>query len=163
MIDVSGYVAEEKMNIAEKYLIPQARRDTGVSDEQVHIEPEALQTLIRSYCRESGVRNLQKQVEKIFRKAAFRLVKGQSTTGTPTSGTAETIKVDRSNLQDFVGKPIFTHDRMYDITPPGMSLFDDFHEYYYCCCFCRPSGWTAPRVRNSLHAMGIRGKNKVLS
>lgn len=118
MIDVSGYVAEEKMNIAEKYLIPQARRDTGVSDDQVHIEPEALQTLIRSYCRESGVRNLQKQVEKIFRKAAFRLVKGQSTTGT-ANVTAETIKVDRSNLQDFVGKPIFTHDRMYDITPPG--------------------------------------------
>jgi len=162
MIDVSGYVAEEKMNIAEKYLIPQARRDTGVSDEQVHIEPEALQTLIRSYCRESGVRNLQKQVEKIFRKAAFRLVKGQSTTGTPTSGTAETIKVDRSNLQDFVGKPIFTHDRMYDITPPGMSLFDDLHAYCYCCCFCRPSGWMAPRVRSSLDAMGIRGKNKVL-
>ena len=111
MIDVSGYVAEEKMNIAEKYLIPQARRDTGVTDEQVHIEPEALQMLIKSYCRESGVRNLQKQVEKIFRKAAFKLVKNQS--------APEAIYVNRSNLQDFVGKPIFTHDRMYDITPPG--------------------------------------------
>lgn len=151
MIDVSGYVAEEKMNIAEKYLIPQARRDTGVADEQVHIEPEALQTLIRSYCRESGVRNLQKQVEKIFRKAAFRLVKGQSTTGTATSN-AETIKVDRSNLQDFVGKPIFTHDRMYDITPPGNVLLWCFHAlHYYCCCFGRLLGWTALRVRRSLH------------
>ena len=117
MIDVSGYVAEEKMNIAEKYLIPQARRDTGVSNEQVHIEPEALQTLIKSYCRESGVRNLQKQVEKIFRKAAFRLVKKQSTPET-------VINVNRSNLQDFVGKPIFTHDRMYDITPPGKNLIE---------------------------------------
>lgn len=110
MIDVSGYVAEEKMNIAEKYLIPQARRDTGVSESQVQIEPEALQTLIKSYCRESGVRNLQKQVEKIFRKAAFKLVKGEVTS----------IDVDRSNLQEFVGKPIFTHDRLYDVTPPGM-------------------------------------------
>lgn len=109
MIDVSGYVAEEKMNIAEKYLIPQAKRDTGVNDTQVTIEPEALQTLIKSYCRESGVRNLQKQVEKIFRKAAFKLVKGE----------AESITVGRQNLQDFVGKPIFTHDRLYDITPPG--------------------------------------------
>lgn len=117
MIDVSGYVAEEKMNIAEKYLIPQARRDTGVSNEQVHIEPEALQTLIKSYCRESGVRNLQKQVEKIFRKAAFRLVKKQSTPET-------VINVNRSNLQDFVGKPIFTHDRMYDITPPGKNFIE---------------------------------------
>lgn len=112
MIDVSGYVAEEKMNIAEKYLIPQAQRDTGVSETQVQIEPEALQTLIKSYCRESGVRNLQKQVEKIFRKAAFRLVKGE----------AERISVDRQNLQDFVGKPIFTHDRLYDVTPPGKFL-----------------------------------------
>ncbi|EFX69089.1 hypothetical protein DAPPUDRAFT_259078 [Daphnia pulex] len=67
MIDVSGYVAEEEMNIAEKYLIPQARRDTGVADTL---------TLIKSYCRESGVRNLQKQVGKIFRKAAFKLVQG---------------------------------------------------------------------------------------
>lgn len=112
MIDVSGYVAEEKMNIAEKYLIPQARRDTGVSDSQVHIEPEALQTLIKSYCRESGVRNLQKQVEKIFRKAAFKLVKGEATS----------INVDCSNLQELVGKPIFTHDRLYDVTPPGRVL-----------------------------------------
>lgn len=97
------------MNIAEKYLIPQARRDTGVADTQVTIEPDALQTLIKSYCRESGVRNLQKQVEKIFRKAAFKLVQGD----------AETITVGQQNLQEFVGKPIFTHDRLYDVTPPG--------------------------------------------
>lgn len=109
MIDVSGYVAEEKMNIAEKYLIPQAKRDTGVADTQVTIDAEALQTLIKSYCRESGVRNLQKQVEKIFRKAAFKLVNGE----------AESIAVGRQNLQDFVGKPVFTHDRLYDTTPPG--------------------------------------------
>ena len=109
MIDVSGYVAEEKMNIAEKYLIPQARRDSGVVDTQVTIESDALQTLIKSYCRESGVRNLQKQVEKIFRKAAFKLVQGD----------VETITVGRQNLQEFVGKPVFTHDRLYDITPPG--------------------------------------------
>ena len=72
MIDVSGYVTEEKINIAEKYLIPQARRDTGVAENQVSIESDALQTLIKSYWRESAVRNLQKQVEKIFRKAAFK-------------------------------------------------------------------------------------------
>jgi Lon-like ATP-dependent protease len=113
MIDVSGYVAEEKMNIAEKYLIPQARRDTGVVDTQVTIESDALQTLIKSYCRESGVRNLQKQVEKIFRKAAFKLVQGD----------VETITVGRQNLQEFVGKPVFTHDRLYDITPPGKKYY----------------------------------------
>ena len=78
MISVSGYVAEEKMNIASKYLIPQAKHDCGVADDQLTIQDEALKTLIKSYCRESGVRNLQKQVEKIFRKAAFKLVKGEA-------------------------------------------------------------------------------------
>jgi len=112
MISVSGYVAEEKMNIADKYLIPQAKRDTGVADNQLNISSGALKTLIKSYCRESGVRNLQKQVEKIFRKAAFKLIKGE----------AESITVDDDNLHDFVGKPIFTHDRLYDITPPGVVM-----------------------------------------
>ena len=112
MIDVSGYVAEEKLNIAEKYLIPQARRDTGVVDAQIHIESDALQILIRSYCRESGVRNLQKHIEKIFRKAAFKLVKGE----------AQAISVGPSNLHEFVGKPVFTHDRLYDRTPPGKTI-----------------------------------------
>lgn len=109
MIDVSGYVAEEKLNIANKYLIPQAQRDTGVLDTQIDIGTDALQTLIKSYCRESGVRNLQKQIEKIFRKAAFKLVQGES----------DKITVGCNNLQEFVGKPIFTHDRLYDVTPPG--------------------------------------------
>lgn len=112
MIQVSGYVAEEKMNIASKYLIPQAKRDSGVSDAQLTIDSEALQTLIKSYCRESGVRNLQKQVEKIFRKAAFKLVKGET----------QSITVDNGNLRDFVGRPVFTTDRLYDTTPPGVVM-----------------------------------------
>ena len=129
MIDVSGYVAEEKMNIAEKYLIPQAKRDTGVADTQVTIDAEALQTLIKSYCRESGVRNLQKQVEKIFRKVAFKLVNGE----------AESIAVGRQNLQDFVGKPVFTHDRLYDTTPPGKHSWSEriknLIRFFFECIF----------------------------
>jgi len=120
MISVSGYVAEEKMNIADKYLIPQAKRDSGVADDQLTINSEALKTLIKSYCRESGVRNLQKQVEKIFRKAAFKLVKGE----------AQSITVDNSNLRDFVGRPIFTHDRLYDTTPPGMYQLVHTHNQF---------------------------------
>lgn len=65
MIDVSGYVLEEKLAIAEKYLIPQLMKSSGLKDEQVSINSEALTTLIHSYCRESGVRNLQKHIEKV--------------------------------------------------------------------------------------------------
>ncbi|CAL1537297.1 unnamed protein product [Lymnaea stagnalis] len=110
MIDVSGYVAEEKLAIATQYLVPQALANSGVDKNKMHITDESLNTLIKSYCRESGVRNLQKHIEKIYRKAALKVVKEK----------IETIVVDSSNLQEYVGKPLFTHDRLYETTPPGV-------------------------------------------
>lgn len=65
MIDMSGYVAEEKLAIATQYLLPQAMRDSGLKDDTINVTDEALNTLIKSYCRESGVRNLQKHIEKV--------------------------------------------------------------------------------------------------
>ena len=62
---MSGYVAEEKLAIADKYLIPQARTSTGLTEENVIIGQDAIQSLIKWYCRESGVRNLQKHIEKV--------------------------------------------------------------------------------------------------
>lgn len=112
MIDVSGYVAEEKVNIADKYLIPVIEDQTGLTNKQVSISKDAMYTLIKSYCRESGVRNLQKQIDKIYRKAAFKIVKEG----------IEGVAVTPDNLQDFVGKPIFTTERMYDKTPPGVVM-----------------------------------------
>ncbi|KAL7855256.1 hypothetical protein SRHO_G00174460 [Serrasalmus rhombeus] len=112
MINVSGYVAQEKLAIAERYLVPQLRALCGLDEQKTSISSEALNVLIRQYCRESGVRNLQKQVEKVFRKAAFRIVSDKETA----------IKVTAENLQDYVGKPLFTVDRMYDVTPPGVVM-----------------------------------------
>ncbi|XP_053668884.1 lon protease homolog, mitochondrial [Anopheles marshallii] len=112
MIDMSGYVAEEKVAIAKQYLIPQAKRDSGVEDKHIAITDDALNVLIKSYCRESGVRNLQKQIEKIVRKVAFKVVRKE----------AEFMEVSGSNLSDLLGKPIFTHDRMYETTPPGVVM-----------------------------------------
>ncbi|KAG1672354.1 Lon protease, mitochondrial [Nymphon striatum] len=112
MINLSGYVAEEKLAIAEKYLIPQAVQNSGVGADQALISTGALNVLIKSYCRESGVRNLQKHIEKILRKCAFKIVSNES----------EKIEVATDNLDDFVGKPVFTHERMYDVTPPGVVM-----------------------------------------
>ncbi|XP_059197917.1 lon protease homolog, mitochondrial [Centropristis striata] len=112
MINVSGYVAEEKLAIAEQYLVPQLRSLCGLTEEKASISPDALSLLIRQYCRESGVRNLQKQVEKVFRKVAFSIV----------SGEHSDVTVTPDNLQLYVGKPIFTVDRMYNITPPGVVM-----------------------------------------
>ncbi|XP_030756996.1 lon protease homolog, mitochondrial isoform X2 [Sitophilus oryzae] len=112
MIDMSGYVAEEKLAIAKQYLLPQAMRDSGLKDDQIKVEDEALNILIRNYCRESGVRNLQKHIEKVVRKVAFKVVKEET----------QFIDVGGTNLQEFVGKPVFTHDRMYEVTPPGVVM-----------------------------------------
>ncbi|KAI1301831.1 Lon protease -like protein, mitochondrial [Halotydeus destructor] len=112
MIEVSGYVAEEKMAIAQRYLIPQARKLAGVSEDNCTVSSDALPTLIKSYCRESGVRNLQKYIEKIMRKAAYKIVNKE----------AERVDVTTENLQDIVGKPLFTKDRMYETTPPGVVM-----------------------------------------
>lgn len=74
----SGYVGEEKIAIARQYLIPQATKESGVSSEQIEITDSALLTLIKSYCRESGVRNLQKHVEKVRRTGDCVCVFGRS-------------------------------------------------------------------------------------
>lgn len=112
MIDMSGYVAEEKLAIAKQYLLPQAMRDSGLKEENVKVEDDALNALIKSYCRESGVRNLQKHIEKVVRKVAYKVVKDDESF----------IQVSPINLQEFVGKPMFTHDRMYPVTPPGVVM-----------------------------------------
>ncbi|KAF6095189.1 lon peptidase 1, mitochondrial [Phyllostomus discolor] len=112
MINVSGYVAQEKLAIAERYLVPQARALCGLDESKAKLSSEVLTLLIKQYCRESGVRNLQKQVEKVLRKSAYKIV----------SGEAKSVEVTPENLQDFVGKPVFTVERMYDVTPPGVVM-----------------------------------------
>merc|ERR1719228_3177787 len=112
IIDISGYVAEEKMAIAEKYLVPQVEELTGLNETHMNLTAEALNTLIKSYCRESGVRSLRKHIEKIFRKVAFKVVHDKE----------EGIAITEKNLVDYVGKPIFTSEKMYADTPAGVAL-----------------------------------------
>ncbi|XP_026727617.1 lon protease homolog, mitochondrial isoform X1 [Trichoplusia ni] len=112
LIDMSGYVAEEKLAIAQQYLVPTARQNCGLSEGQLELTPSSLHALIRSYCRESGVRNLQKHIEKIARKVAYKIVKRE----------AETMTVTEQNLSELVGKPTFKQDRMYAATPPGVVM-----------------------------------------
>ncbi|QKX60505.1 uncharacterized protein TRUGW13939_07650 [Talaromyces rugulosus] len=74
LIELSGYVSDEKMAIAEKYLAPAAKELSGLKDVDVQLEKDSIEELIKSYCRESGVRNLKKQIEKVYRKAALKIV-----------------------------------------------------------------------------------------
>lgn len=112
LIDMAGYVEDEKVAIAKQYLVPQAKLDCGLEDKHIEILDSTLSTLIKNYCRESGVRNLQKQIEKIVRKVAFKIVKKD----------IENMTVTPESLGELLGKPIFTHDRMYEQTPVGVVM-----------------------------------------
>ncbi|CAJ0578146.1 unnamed protein product, partial [Mesorhabditis spiculigera] len=116
LLDVSGYLAEEKLAIAQNHLVQQERDSTSLNADQLSITQEALEILIKSYCRESGVRNLQKQVEKIFRKAALKIAER------PAEDPAGMIEVNADNLEDFVGRPKYISDRLYETTPPGVVM-----------------------------------------
>ena len=74
VIEVSGYVSEEKSMIAERYLGPQAKEASGLKDADVVLDPTSVDVLIKYYCRESGVRNLKKHIDKIYRKASLKIV-----------------------------------------------------------------------------------------
>ncbi|KAJ3070807.1 ATP-dependent Lon protease pim1, partial [Podochytrium sp. JEL0797] len=126
VITVSGYVAEEKKAIAVRYLGPAALVASGLREEQVEVTEGAIERLIRSYCRESGVRNLKKHVEKVYRKAAFQVVSREqenaAAAGGETKGEMGKVVVTEENLKEFVGSPVYTSDRMYETTPAGVVM-----------------------------------------
>ncbi|KAG0619235.1 hypothetical protein M758_4G124900 [Ceratodon purpureus] len=75
VIRLVGYITDEKIHIARGYLEKAAREGSGVKDDQVDLSDGALHVLIETYCREAGVRNLQKHIERIYRKVALKLVR----------------------------------------------------------------------------------------
>ncbi|KZT67440.1 ATP-dependent protease La [Daedalea quercina L-15889] len=91
VLEVSGYVSEEKSKIAEQYLGPQAKEASGLKDADVQLDPSAIDVLIKYYARESGVRNLKKHIEKIYRKAALKLIQdlGEDAFPEKTASAAE--------------------------------------------------------------------------
>ena len=77
LVRLSGYILDEKIEIARRYLEPNARKQMGLDEGHLTLETDALTSLIQGYCRESGVRNLQKHVEKICRKVALKVVRAR--------------------------------------------------------------------------------------
>lgn len=75
VLEVSGYVSEEKCVIADKYLGPQAKEASGLKDADVLLDPSTVDVLIKYYCRESGVRNLKKHIDKVrFYRGPFAII-----------------------------------------------------------------------------------------
>lgn len=83
VIRLSGYTEFEKLEIAKRFLVPKQLKDTGIAGDQVEFTTEGLQTLVQSYTREAGVRNLEREVGNVCRKVARKVVDAQSN-GTET-------------------------------------------------------------------------------
>jgi len=107
VIRLSGYILEEKVEIARRYLIPKAIRDHGLQKGQVAIGKAALEAIIDGYAREAGVRNLENRIRKIMRKAAMAFAGGRS----------EKIVVGKKELAGFLGQPLFTPEEIFEGVP----------------------------------------------
>lgn len=135
ILRLSGYIMQEKVEIAKKYLIPRNRKKMGLKASQVTFSKEALRSMINGYARESGVRNLENQIKKILRKLAIKIVRDQQAyekalaakkKGTKSRKPAALPEVKYSitphNLHEYLGKPLFTSDRFYTRTPIGVCM-----------------------------------------
>ena len=93
VIRLAGYTEDEKLNIANKYLLPKQIKDNGVKEQEMKLGDDIIKEIIRNYTKESGVRNLEREISKVARKVVKKVV----------SGEKQEVVVDKKNLQDFLG------------------------------------------------------------
>ncbi|MFB3887763.1 MAG: endopeptidase La [Thermodesulfobacteriota bacterium] len=111
VVELPGYTEEEKIEIAKKYMIPRQLEQHGLKPENLAIEEAALQTIIRSYTREAGVRNLEREIATICRAVATRIAKGQE----------ESVTVSNENLSGFLGPEKFIPEIRARTWGPGLA------------------------------------------
>lgn len=99
-IRLAGYIHQEKMAIAKRHLWPRALKRARLLKKQIKLSDAALSALIEGYAREAGVRNLEKQLNRIIRKAAVKLLSGE-----------KSVSISAKNLSDFLGEPYFRREK----------------------------------------------------
>jgi ATP-dependent Lon protease len=99
IIPLSGYTEDEKAEIARRHLLPKAIKNHGLKKGELTLGDDALTDIIRTYTREAGVRNLERELSKIARKAVTRILKGE----------AQSVEVTSANLADFLGVPRYRY------------------------------------------------------
>jgi ATP-dependent Lon protease len=107
VIRLSGYTELEKLEIAKRFLVAKQRKDTGVNEEQVVFTDDGLQSLIQNYTRESGVRNLEREVGNLCRKIARKLVDAQTPEGEePVPVMAEGAEIIEEEAAEETVEPV---------------------------------------------------------
>ncbi len=132
ILRLSGYILQEKLEIAKKYLIPRNCKAMGFKSPQVSFNTEMLKMVINGYAREAGVRNLENQIKRVLRKVAVKIVKEQDQRKADEVADVKKTKllpplkhsyrITPENIQEYLGKPIFTSDRFYAKTPIGVCM-----------------------------------------
>jgi len=110
VIALAGYAEDDKLAIARRFVVPRQRRAAGLRDDEVAIADGALRTIVRQYTREAGVRNLERCVAQICRKAALAVAHGEGPS-----------RVDESNVEDFLGPPRAPVEAAERIDRPGVA------------------------------------------
>ncbi len=109
LIEVGGYITEEKIEIARKHLFPKEKDNNGLSGQsKLKIRKNAVEMIIERYTRESGVRGLQKQINKLLRKVALETAREADEKGVAQISVERNI--DTAEVERLLGKPMFTRD-----------------------------------------------------
>ncbi len=95
VIRLAGYTEDEKISIANKYLLPKQIKDNGVKEKEMKLDDDIIKEIIRNYTKESGVRNLEREISKVARKVVKKVVAGEE----------KEVNVNTKNLADFLGVP----------------------------------------------------------
>jgi ATP-dependent Lon protease len=111
IIRLSGYTEEEKLGIAKRYLVPKQIEAHGLDPENVKFGDKALRLMISEYTREAGVRNLDREIAAICRKAAAEIA----------SGKRKTARVDERRIRSWLGRPRFRHEIRKRTSDPGVA------------------------------------------
>ena len=112
VIRIPGYTEDEKINIANKYLLPKQIKDNGIKEGEMNLKDGTIKEIIRSYTRESGVRNLEREISKITRKVVKKIVTGEE----------NTVEVDETNISDFLGVKKFKFGELEDKDKIGIVI-----------------------------------------
>jgi ATP-dependent Lon protease len=111
ILELDGYTIEEKVRIAEEYLIPRQVRENALRPEEITFEEDTLRQIVQDYTREAGVRNLERQIGTICRKVATRVAEG-------VDGTVDVVAED---LVRYLGKPRFYQEARQRCAVPGVA------------------------------------------
>ena len=115
VIQLAGYIDSEKVEIAKNYLLPKSLEKNGLKKAQVKYSKQILLHIANGYAREAGVRNFEKNLDKLHRKIAVELVTGER-------GEKDVFAPDTAEIEKMLGKPIFRDDDIKYAKVPGTAI-----------------------------------------